>query len=80
MANRYDSEPAAPVVAADPVAERRRAKAIKVDTVYSTYYILMCHVQLLDAKMAKLAQEPEGWSEEQQVITVTMQQCSSELI
>jgi hypothetical protein len=38
---------AAELAKADPIADRRRAKALK----------------LLDAKMAELSQEPEGWDD-----------------
>lgn len=58
----------------DVVADRRRAKALKVpsrvDVCHSpiSYALSYCHivshlVQLLDAKMAELAQEPEGWDD-----------------
>lgn len=40
-------QPAIPLTKADIVAERRRARAMKI----------------LDAKMAELAKEPEGWDD-----------------
>lgn len=65
-------ETSGPAKAADVVADRRRAKALKVrpQALLSkrtdlVYYILLlfAFLQLLDAKMAELAQEPEGWDD-----------------
>ena len=60
MNNVEEASPA--VVKVDLVAERRRAKALKVSAACAAT-LLTFDAQLLDAKMAEMSQEPEGWDE-----------------